>query len=61
MSDGTPVTAADDGTIIEVCEDHDTWGLDSSNSRYLNFVTVRHGNGEHTLYAHLKKRIGIRV
>jgi murein DD-endopeptidase MepM/ murein hydrolase activator NlpD len=55
MSDGTPVAAADDGIIIEVCEDHDTWGLANSNSRYLNFVTVRHGNGEHTLYAHLKK------
>lgn len=41
---GTPIYAADSGTVVEVVNMHYSWG---------NYVTIDHGNGYKTLYAHM--------
>ena len=41
---GTPIYAADAGTVIEVVPMHYSWG---------NYVKIDHGNGYKTLYAHM--------
>lgn len=41
---GTPICAADSGTVVEVVRMHSSWG---------NYVKIDHGNGYTTLYAHM--------
>lgn len=41
---GTPICAADSGTVVEVVKMHSSWG---------NYVKIDHGNGYTTLYAHM--------
>lgn len=41
---GTPIYASDSGTVVEVVSMHPSWG---------NYVTIDHGNGYKTLYAHM--------
>lgn len=41
---GTPIYAADAGTVIEAVSMHYSWG---------NYVKIDHGNGYKTLYAHM--------
>lgn len=41
---GTPIYAADSGTVIQVVPMHYSWG---------NYVQIDHGNGYKTLYAHM--------
>lgn len=41
---GTPICASDSGTVVEVVKMHYSWG---------NYVTIDHGNGYKTLYAHM--------
>ncbi len=41
---GTPICASDSGTVVEVVNMHPSWG---------NYVTIDHGNGYKTLYAHM--------
>ena len=41
---GTPIYAADSGTVIEAVSMHYSWG---------NYVKIDHGNGYKTLYAHM--------
>lgn len=41
---GTPIYASDSGTVVEVVNMHPSWG---------NYVTIDHGNGYKTLYAHM--------
>lgn len=41
---GTPIYAADSGTVVEVVNMHPSWG---------NYVKIDHGNGYKTLYAHM--------
>lgn len=41
---GTPIYASDSGTVVEVVPMHYSWG---------NYVTIDHGNGYKTLYAHM--------
>lgn len=41
---GTPIYAADSGTVVQVVPMHYSWG---------NYVQIDHGNGYKTLYAHM--------
>jgi murein DD-endopeptidase MepM/ murein hydrolase activator NlpD len=49
MPIGTEVTAARAGTVIDVKEDV----TEGSNSRFLNYVSIRHVDGTIAFYAHL--------
>lgn len=45
---GTPIYAADSGTVVEVVPMHYSWG---------NYVKIDHGNGYTTLYAHMSRYV----
>ena len=51
--DGTPILAARAGRVHEIQEQSDTWGDDVQFRDMLNYITLRHDNGEFTQYCHL--------
>ena len=53
VPDGTPVIVACDGVVTSVQEDSASWGDGPEYANFLNYVTVRHGNGEFSQYCHL--------
>ena len=53
VPDGTPVLAACDGVVTEVKDDSNQWGDSPEFQNHLNFITIRHLNGEFTQYCHL--------
>jgi murein DD-endopeptidase MepM/ murein hydrolase activator NlpD len=55
VPDGTPVLAARDGRIVELYEVSSSWGPTAEYRDQLNYVTLRHADGEFTQYCHLTK------
>jgi murein DD-endopeptidase MepM/ murein hydrolase activator NlpD len=53
VPDGTDVLAARDGQIIQVLENFNEWGPTEEFAEKLNFLTIRHDNGEYSQYCHL--------
>ena len=51
----TPVYAVADGVIMEIKEHCERWGDGPEFRDYLNYLTVKHGNGEFSQYCHLQK------
>lgn len=56
VPDGTVVLAAADGVIVEVQEQSNSWGPTSEYRDQLNYLTVKHDNGEYSQYCHLAKQ-----
>ena len=50
---GTPVLAAEAGTVVETVHGHESGGPSREFVDQLNYITLRHPNGELTQYAHL--------
>ena len=63
--DGTRVLAVNDGVVTELEESCTLWGDDPKFRDYLNYVTIKHANGEFSQYCHLEPgsatRYGIQV
>jgi murein DD-endopeptidase MepM/ murein hydrolase activator NlpD len=55
VPDGTEILAADAGRVIEVVENFDKWGDGEEFRDKLNYLTIRHPNGEYSQYCHLAK------
>ena len=58
MDAGRDIVAAADGTVVAVHDgeyDRCTSGGCSGGGGYGNYVRIRHADGKHTIYAHLKK------
>jgi len=53
VPDGTEVLAAEDGFIVEVIDGNFTWGDSEEFRDQLNYITIRHANGEFSQYCHL--------
>ena len=51
----TPVLAAYDGIVTDVVDSNDRYGPCSEFAEYLNYITVKHNNGEFSQVAHLEK------
>ncbi len=56
VPDGTGVLAAADGTIVEVEEWSNSWGPTSEYRDHLNYLTIKHDNGEFSQYCHLARQ-----
>ena len=56
VPDGTLVKASRSGTVLDVVEHHEKYGPDRSFAEFLNYVTVDHGDGYFSQYAHLEKQ-----
>lgn len=52
---GTPVLCSLEGDVTKVVDTNDKFGPTKNYKDDLNFVTVRHSNGEYSQYAHLAK------
>ncbi len=55
VPDGTPVYAARGGVVIEVQESFGEWGDGPEFRDKLNYMTIRHLNGECSQYCHLAR------
>lgn len=55
VSAGTSVIAPLDGNVIEVIDQNDIYGNTSEFSRYLNYITIAHYDGEYSQLAHIAK------
>ena len=53
VPDGTEVLAAEDGVIVEVIDSNFAWGDSEEFRDQLNYLTIRHANGEFSQYCHL--------
>lgn len=53
IPDGTPVLAAADGEIVAVVIDNTVWGPSKDFRQFLNYITIKHPNGERSQYCHL--------
>jgi len=53
VPDGTPVYASQDGVIHEVVENYKSWGIEERHQKYMNYLTINHGQGEFSQYCHL--------
>src|SRR3989339_39090 len=54
VPDGTVVLAAASGVVVEIQETSTTWGPGPKFRDYLNYLTIRHPNGEFSQYCHLQ-------
>lgn len=52
---GTPILSPLDGEIVKVVDTNDKFGPTKEFADYLNYVTIRHANGEFSQPAHLAK------
>jgi len=55
VPDGTPVLAACDGEVFEFEDSWDTYGNGPEYRHLVNYLTIRHENGEYTQYCHLTR------
>ncbi len=55
VADGTPVLASQKGKVVRFQDQFDTWGTTPEYSKYLNFITLQHENGEFSEYGHLMR------
>ena len=53
VPDGTEVLAAEDGLIVEAIDTKFAWGDSEEFRDQLNYLTIRHANGEFSQYCHL--------
>lgn len=53
VPDGTEVLAAEAGRVVEVIDSFSEWGPTEEFRDKLNYLTIRHDNGEHSQYCHL--------
>lgn len=53
---GTPVLAPVSGVVAEVVDGFEQYGPTREFKSYLNYLTIRHDNGEYSQPAHLAKR-----
>jgi len=53
---GTKILAAKSGTVVDVKVDSKKGGFNKkyADLKYLNYLTIKHSNGEFSQYAHLK-------
>jgi murein DD-endopeptidase MepM/ murein hydrolase activator NlpD len=56
---GTPVVAADSGTVIAVREPHQGGGCDPKYSEVPNSIQVRHADGTVAQYVHIDPRVAV--
>lgn len=68
VKDGTPVLAAQDGTIVAIIDNNNKWGPTIESAEFLNYITLLHdANGvpEYSQYCHLAqdsvKKLGLAV
>lgn len=56
LPEGCDVLAAQDGIVVDVKVDSERGGDDPkyNNIKYLNYITLKHKNGEFSQYGHLK-------
>lgn len=52
---GTDVLAPLDGRVVEVVDKFNKYGAGEEFGKYLNFVTIAHGNGEYSQLAHIAR------
>ena len=52
---GTPIIASADGIVVDVKQDSDKGGRDSSYDSYGNYIEIEHTNKEYSIYEHIKK------
>lgn len=53
VPDGTEILAAESGRIVEAVDGFIEWGPTEQYRDKLNYLTLRHDNGEHSQYCHL--------
>jgi murein DD-endopeptidase MepM/ murein hydrolase activator NlpD len=53
VPDDTEILAAESGQIVEVVDSFTEWGPTEQFREKLNYLTIRHDNGEHSQYCHL--------
>lgn len=53
VPDGTEVLAAEAGQIVEAVDNFNEWGPTEEFRNRLNYLTIRHDNGEYSQYCHL--------
>ncbi|PIZ98400.1 MAG: hypothetical protein COX77_04610 [Candidatus Komeilibacteria bacterium CG_4_10_14_0_2_um_filter_37_10] len=53
VPDGTEILAAYDGQIIEAIDHFNEWGTTEDFRDKLNYLTIRHHQGEYSQYCHL--------
>lgn len=63
IPDGTPVIAAADGKVIKFEDSNTLWAPDPNYSNFMNFIWIKHDNGEVSRYCHLapksiKRKLG---
>lgn len=51
----TPILASLDGQVVKVVDDHDKYGPTEEFKDDLNYITIRHANGEYSQPSHLAK------
>lgn len=64
VADGTPVLVARSGVVVEMVLESDEWGDGPEFAERLNYITLRHSDGQFSQYCHLGKNSaphGIRV
>lgn len=54
MKTGSPITAARSGVVVALQEGNTKGGASSKYFRQANSVTIRHSDGSHSSYGHLK-------
>ena len=56
LAEGTEIIASKSGIVVDVKVDSNKGGMSQkySDLKYLNYITLRHSNGELSQYAHLK-------
>jgi len=55
IPDGTPILAAQSGSVERFSDENNVWGDDPEFRDSVNFIDIRHAFGEVTEYCHLKK------
>ena len=53
VPDGTKILAAETGKIVQVVDTNTKWGDSEKFRDQLNFITIRHANGEFSQYCHV--------
>lgn len=52
---GTPILCSYDGEVVKIVDTNDKFGPTKDFSDFLNYITIRHENGEFSQPAHLAK------
>lgn len=55
VPDGTEILAANDGRIVKVVDTFNEWGKTKDFRKKLNYLNIKHQNGEYSQYCHLQK------